>query len=412
MPVTDLDPHPMQRMPKPDPKVEYIDPAFGTPVTRITHPLGAQGDTRIIKPLYSTVPAWSYDERYLMLWSRSRGHLIYQGDRPYRLLGYVAPYYASDIETVLWSPRKGHPFPYEFVYPTNYKNEPVLYHQYLFAQIREPLKDFRDRPLRLDSSAELNLGGDPQWMSRDNRTVGLKQGDFTFTYSIDDDEVRAQLWLDPAYQNALVPSPSGRWAQYGRAVCTPETLGLRRLLRMADAYEHASPGFEEARVDTWNMVDFDSKSELNGSLVSYRLDTGEARVIIGPASGYPYPPAGTHLSAVGPAELVALGIVGTGQGQTLLDNEIVLANTRTGQVQRVAHCRSLADEGPWGYWGETHATISPSGTRIVWASDWGGSDSVDAYVADLRTERPESLHDTDIAPACPGWTPAEDDAEK
>lgn len=385
-----MEPRPMQPRAKPAPGEEYVDEAFGTRITRITHARESQGDGAIISTLYSTVPAWSYDERYLLLWSRTHGHLVYQGDRPYRLLGYLAPYYPSDIEVVMWSPRRGHPFPYELVYPTNRSNEPVLYRQFLFAQVREPIKDFRERPLFLGSDAELNLGGDPQWMSRDNRTVGLKQGTLTFSYSIDDDEVVGQMGLDPVYQNALVPSPSGRWAQYGRAVCYP-SMYLRRLLNMADAYEHACPGLLEKRVDTWNMVDFDSSEEMNGSLVSHRLDTGEARVIIGPAAGWPYPPGGTHISALGPPELVAVSIVGTGQGQTPLDNEIILANTRTGDVLRVAHCRSMADEGPWGYWSECKAVISPSGTRIAFTSDWGGSPTVDTYVVDLRTERPDEL---------------------
>jgi hypothetical protein len=51
----------------------------------------------------------------------------------------------------------------------------------------------------------------------------------------------------------------------------------------------------------------------------------------------------------------------------------------------------LAGEGPWGYWAETHCCISPSGTRILFGSDWGGSDTVDTYVVDLRTERPPEL---------------------
>ena len=235
-------------------------------------------------------------------------------------------------------------------------------------------------------------------MSRGNQTIGLRFGPdsgsdpaLTFTYSIDDDEVIGQMEVDPIYQNALVPSASGRFAQFGRVVYSPE-LRARRILGMSDAYEHASPGRGDDRIDTWNMVDFNSAVR-QGTLVTYRLDTGEGRVVIGPATGYPYPPSGTHLSGLGPPGLVALGIVGSGQGQTLLDNEIVLADVVTGRVLRVAHARTLAGEGPWGYWSETHACISPSGTRIVWASDWSGSETVDTYVVDLRPTQPAPLAD-------------------
>jgi hypothetical protein len=36
-----------------------------------------------------------------------------------------------------------------------------------------------------------------------------------------------------------------------------------------------------------------------------------------------------------------------------------------------------------GYWGEPQVTISPSGTRLIFASDWENSDTVDTYVVEL-----------------------------
>jgi len=126
-----------------------------------------------------------------------------------------------------------------------------------------------------------------------------------------------------------------------------------------------------------------------GSLVSHRLDTGERKIVIGPPNGYPYPPSSTHLSAVSHRApgWVALGMVGFHTGQTLLDNEIVLANVDTGQVCRVAHARTFAgttSAGSWGYWSETHVVISPTATRVLFGSDWMNGPSVDTYVVDLR----------------------------
>ncbi len=405
-----LDPRPMRPREKPRAGEEYIDEAFNTRVTRISHAVPIDGENAVIKPLYSTVPAWSADERYLLLWSRAHGHLLYQGDRPYRYIGPLDPYHPSDIESVLWSSRVTEGI-YECFYPTNYNAEPVLYRHQLFPRVVEPIKDFSKRPLFLPSgdwNQLLSLGGDPQYMSREDRIVGLRFGPTsdtpseengapqarTFAYSIEDDEILGQLHVDPMYLNALAPSPTGRYSQWGRVVLTSDCRA-HRILGMSNPYEHASPGRLAENVDTWNMVDFSSKRR-QGTLVVYRMDTGEGRVVIGPGNGYPYPPSGTHLSAIGPAGLVALGIVGSGQGQTLLDNEIVLANTITGQVLRVAHARTLAGEGPWGYWAETHACISPSGTRIVWGSDWGGSDTVDTYVVDLREDRPDELEEEEL----------------
>lgn len=404
-----LEPRPMQPLPKPRAGEEYQDPAFGTRVTRISHAVELDGENAIIKPMYSTVPAWSADERYLLLWSRAHGHLLYQGDRPYRYLGPLEPYHPSDIESVLWAPGAGvDGAPYEFFYPTNYNAEPVLYRHQIRPRVVACQKDFRQRPLHLpegDWSQLLSLGGDPQWMSRDGRkTLGLRFGPtsdtdprqaLAFSYSIEDDDVIGEMNVDPIYKNAVMPTPSGRFAQFDRGVYTPE-LRLRRVLGMRNPYEHASPGLLRDHIDTWNTVDFSTQGR-QGTLVTYRVDTGGARVIIGELTGYPYPPSGTHLSAIGPAGLVAVGIVGSGQGQTLLDNEIVLADVATGRVLRVAHARTLAGEGPWGYWSETHVCISPSGTRILWASDWQGSATVDTYVVDLRTERPDELAEEELS---------------
>jgi len=66
------------------------------------------------------------------------------------------------------------------------------------------------------------------------------------------------------------------------------------------------------------------------------------------------------------------------------DNEVVC---------RLAQHRSFAKHakkgGYPGYFGEPHATISPSGTRILFGSDWYDSGAVDAYVIELPSFSPQ-----------------------
>ena len=64
---------------------------------------------------------------------------------------------------------------------------------------------------------------------------------------------------------------------------------------------------------------------------------------------------------------------------------MLLANTNAGgSVCRVAHTHTSGKVySSLGYWAEAHASISPSGTRIVFGSDWENSGSVDAYVIEL-----------------------------
>jgi hypothetical protein len=122
------------------------------------------------------------------------------------------------------------------------------------------------------------------------------------------------------------------------------------------------------------------------------MTDGSARVIVGPATGYPYPPSSTHVSALAFKKpgWVAVSIIGfQADGQDVLDNELVLADTNPGgRVCRVAHHRSCMNNCPRDYWAEPHVVISPSGTRLLFGSDWGGGDTVDAYVVELPSYKP------------------------
>jgi hypothetical protein len=219
------------------------------------------------------------------------------------------------------------------------------------------------------------------------KLVGLQCGETKFLYSIGERAVVAVSRAPGA--NAPVAAPSERLAVLDGQVLDLALKPVRRLA-MANPWEHASVGRSAKGHDVWSAVAFDDAQP--GALVTHRLDTGARRVVIGPATGYPYPPSTTHLSAVARKApgWVALGMVGAHTGRAVLDNEIVLANVDTGGVCRVAHARTFAgstSEGRWGYWSETHVVISPRATRVLFASDWMNGASVDTYVVDLR-ERP------------------------
>jgi hypothetical protein len=114
-------------------------------------------------------------------------------------------------------------------------------------------------------------------------------------------------------------------------------------------------------------------------------------VIVGPATGWPYPPTGTHVSTLSyrAPGWTFLSIVGTGQGAGVLDDELVVADANTGRVCRAAHHRSRGKENTRlavPYWAEPHVVPSPTGTRAVFASDWGGGATVDTYVLELPAD--------------------------
>jgi hypothetical protein len=126
--------------------------------------------------------------------------------------------------------------------------------------------------------------------------------------------------------------------------------------------------------------------------VAHDLTDASARVVVGPATGYPYPPSGTHVSAVAyrhPGWVFVSSVGATPDGQGVLNNELYIADTNPdGEVCRVAHHRSFGGSGPLGYWAEPHVVPSPSGTRLLFGSDWGGTNTVNAYVVELPSYAP------------------------
>ena len=152
--------------------------------------------------------------------------------------------------------------------------------------------------------------------------------------------------------------------------------------------EHGNLGRNAAGEDFFAAVQFDSNPA--GTLIVENLQTGEVKPIVSPANGYPYPPSGTHISAVAfrARGWVAVSIVGKPEGKQVLHQELLLANVDSGRVCRIAHHHSFGKNGRFDYWAEPHVTISPSGTRVVFASDWDNGNSVDTYVVELPAYKP------------------------
>jgi len=393
--VTDKLPHPMQQvLPKPVPRQAYTDPAFGTTITRVTDQFWATGENAVMKTMYSTMPAWNADESLLLLWSRQYGHILYNGQPPYQGLALLNPWHPTDIEQIQWDPVD----PNVLYYPTNYNAIPLFVKQTMQPWEARVIHDFRTPPTNCptDWGKLLKLGSDPQWMGYTRKAIGLQCGNTKFIYSISEDKVLA---VGPAATpNAPIVGPSETRAFLDGYVLD---LGLHDLgrLPMANPGEHASMGVDAQGHDRWNMVSFDFLATSPvGSLVSWDLITKLPKAVVGPATGWPYPGSATHLSAVGQRApgWVVVGTVGglmpgpNGQpqwGQGVLQNEIILANVDTGEVCRLAHARTKAGtevDGPWGYWGETHPVISPSGKQVAFSSDWMGSSSVDTYVIKVQ----------------------------
>jgi len=392
---------------KPPFRKYYKDPAFGSRVIRITDsPVGV-----VQKPAYSTMQAWNADESLMLIYhggTQEIYHQLLDGHtyEPVRKLDIVP----SDLEEVYWS----HTDPDVFYYVSGYSRDVGLFKKYSVSKGKaEVVADFSKY---CGVKGLPTGGGDVQMQSMDDDLWGfrcrLNQTDYIMlSYRISTKEVISkkigkgtpwQEWTAPS------PTPSGdRYWYQGTAL----GLDIETVEKKMDMYkwsEHASVGLTYNGQDAIFAVGFNPvPNGCNGDiwqgvghLIEHNLETGGCRPIINEELNYPYTTKSTHVSAK--ARLrpgwIAMSSIGAGDDHRFFSNkrkapallsEIYLADTHPKNMVtcRLAHHRSFGKAAKRGgypaYFGEPHATISPSGTRILFGSDWYDSGSVDSYVVEL-----------------------------
>ena len=361
--VTDKLAHPMTALAKPALGQAVKDPQFASTLRRIS---AAPSGGSII-PMYSTISAWNADESRLILYQVGSGHQLYDG-KTYQFIKAL-DINPADIEQVYW-----HTSDPDILFYVD-GNRFIRYH--VSTGAKDVLTTF-------SSCSSVDGGSDPMYTSLDSKRIGLECGSVRMIYDMSTNTLLASKSIGT---DAPQISASGTLAfMDGKVYDTG--LNLVRALDLGSAYEHASLGRTADGHDTYFGVAFDPgpAGSGTGTIVAHDMTTGAARVIVGEATGYPYPPTGTHVSAMAYKRpgYVTASVVGDTSGKGVLDQEIVLADTNPGgKVCRVAHHRSWGGEGSVGYWAEPHAVPSPSGTRILFGSDWGNSGTVDAFVAEL-----------------------------
>lgn len=370
--VQDRDAHAMTTLDKPPLLGTIVDREFLTTIRRITA-VAPGGDNPVIKPLYTTIAAWNADESYLLLYDVTTGsHRLHDG-RTYAFIRNldISP---PNLEQVYW-----HTSDPDVLY---YVDDRTLVRYHVSTSVHEPVRTFSF------CSSGVSGGSDPMFTSWDSNRIGLRCGTQVFIYDIATDTLTGQKALN---QNPAQVAPSGTLAFLSDTgwVTNPALDNLRRL-DLAEPWGHASLGQLANGHDTWNGAVYDEGPNGNddiGALVTWDLTNATSRVIIGPETGYPYPPT-SHISAMAWKQpgWVFVSTLGKLSGAGLLDLEMLIADTNTGTVCRIGRHRS------WGksnthleepYWAEAHMVPSPSGTRAVFASDWGNGTTVDTYVVEL-----------------------------
>jgi hypothetical protein len=382
--IKDKDPHPMTALAKPALGATVVDAEFGTKIRRITAVAGSGADAGIV-PMYTTISAWNADESLLILYGLgSAGHQLYDGKTYLHLRALdINP---ADLEQVYWDTSDP-----DILYYVD-GQEFIRYH--VAAGTQDRVHDFGS----LCGSPSVRNGSDPMFTSWDSHRIGLTCGNLMFIYDSSTDSVMGITIASGTPPAQVAPSGTLAYLEAGSGQVRDTNLNLVRSLGLQVPDNHASLGRLANGHDTWNGAVYDDGNDdaLSnvGILVTWDLTNGSGGAVIGPKTGWPYPPDG-HVSAMAykqpgwifvstiPSDAAGL------QGKTLLGLENLIADTNTGVVCRVGRHRSWGkNNSVLGYWAEPHTVPSPSGTRAVFASDWVGGASVDSYVLELPSYSP------------------------
>ncbi|HDZ06099.1 hypothetical protein [Maribacter sp.] len=231
-------------------------------------------------------------------------------------------------------------------------------------------------------------------MSWNSDVIGFRcDNSKTYSYRFSTEEL-VTFNLDDVNYTAAMLAPSGNLFYHN--VSSYDADGDFKARLNKSKPEHSCLGQMVDGTDTDFSVSFDAgpNGGCQGNIIAYDLNTGNCIPVISEDLGYADPKTGTHISAVAhknPGWIAASMIGFEADGQALLDQELVIARVEPGNVEvfRIGHHR--ADEDEFDYWGEPHAVISPTGTRVLFGSDWSGSEdgtSVESYVVELPSYNP------------------------
>ena len=376
--INDLSAHNMQAISKPAYLGTIIDPSFGTTIRRISD-AGVGG---VIKPMYSTIQAWNANESMMILYNQTISqHELLDGQNYnfIRILNDISP---ADLEQIFWD----YDDPDVFYYPEINTDNFIKYT--VSNQTKQTLFNMATVS---SCNGEIHLGNDVQMMSWDSDLITFRcDNTEAFSYRISTGELTT-FSISNTADTAPSAGPSGNYFYHNSSVYDVD--GNFEYDLNESSPEHSSMGKLANGNDAYFAIAFAQgpNGGCIGDIIAHDLTTGDCFPLISQSQGYDYPQSGTHMSANAHKNTdggwIAASMMGYDQdGQSLLDQELVIAKADEGNiiVCRIGHHRS--DEDEFDYWGEPHATISPSGTRVLFGSDWSGAEdgqSVDSYVVEL-----------------------------
>lgn len=424
---------------KPAKLTPVTDPDFGTKIIRITD-AKADWNSGVSVPAYGTIQAWNADESYLILYvtdplgsggvSGSWG--LFNG-KTYQFIKWL-DINPADVEQFYWSTTNANDLYYVDNYSIGSSYNSALTMLNVSTGVKTVIHNFANDMKSggalagycpVASFMHVSGGEDPFAMSKNNDLIGLgcyqgKNGPggsaefYAFSYRLSTGAIGTPKLVEADVPQAL---PSGKGTYFYNGTSNVQTLNAATNAVVKtiafNGQEHSDMFQNAAGDDIVAGVQFDGPSG-SGALMWANLTTGTVSTLIGEQTGDGYPPSGVLVSgrAYKNPGWVAEAITGcpagtngncsgstpkaTSNPQTFLDQEVLLANVDTGAICRIAHNRSTGNynnASTSNYWAQPNVIVSPSGTRVLFASDWGDANPksptvnanavTDTYVVEL-----------------------------
>ncbi len=435
---------PYSALAKPAKGQTVIDPDFGTKITRITDCVN-DFNNLCAAPAYPTAMAWNCDETFFILYvpgstmqtGGQQGWALYNGTT-YAFIRFI-DINPGDVEQFYWD----HADPQTLRYIDNHSSGSTILADltainvvtgvktiiYSFLPNGLPAGFPTAGPVRCGYPFALgvNAAGDRIWglgaggPPNVSGELGLQVFGFNET-------TKAFTLYDPAVVpqpqargSTPFPSVSGQFFIWNAAVglsSTPTTQSAvldattGKLVRWVgfDTNEHCDTAMAANGDDLLVGSQFSRNTGGNGNVIVCNLNTGVVTNLVGesstPVFGYPVTGSLSGSTAWQNPMWVATGMTGdvygtnnngpTSNPSTLLDQEVMITNLDTGLSYRMAHHRSTgnySNASQSNYWAQPNVTLSTSGTRILFQSDWGDGDpsnpvvnsnaAVDTYIIEL-----------------------------
>jgi hypothetical protein len=383
--------HSPPRLPRPALHAPFKDPVFGTCITRVTDPSQWPNATRI-RHYYSKANPWNADGTLAILISDDGTNLLYdaQAWKPIRALNIAS----SDAE-IQWHPTDPNLLYYlDFVDQS--PNVRAMFRYDVRDDARHLVHDFSEY-----ETARGRLEGNFDRAGRYYAMFGFKGEDTieAFVYDLEKDALSRRVAVTQKMADDWISvTPSGKYVvMMGGDRSRVYDIQMNHLRDLSPgSFGHGDLCSTTDGRDVFVYDGADNELDGNHNINIADLATGKERV--GLRLGWRTTP---HVSCRN-LDLPGWALISTQGPDPAYPNhdfEILwLKLDGSGEVRRVAHHHSNRENG--GYFAEQQAVTNRQGTKVLFASNWGGK-TISDYLVDLRSTSGGGSN-AGAGPACDG----------